>query len=91
LPRGAAVVYGFYTHPRFRGRGMYASSLARMIRDAAAIPGLGDIYIGVRADNGPSRRVIEKLGFVYERSFHERRRFRSVRRWSTSAGGGPDA
>jgi len=91
LPRGAAVVYGFYTHPRFRGRGMYASSLARMIRDAAAIPGLGDIYIGVRADNGSSRRVIEKLGFVYERSFYERRRFRSVRRWSTSAGDGSDA
>ena len=91
LPRGAAVVYGFYTHPRFRGRGMYASSLARMIRDATAIPGLGDIYIGVRADNGSSRRVIEKLGFVYERSFYERRRFRSVRRWSTSAGDGSDA
>jgi CelD/BcsL family acetyltransferase involved in cellulose biosynthesis/predicted acetyltransferase len=87
LPAGAAVVYGFYTHPRFRGRGMYASALARMIRDAQAIVGLGEIYINVRADNGPSRRVIEKLGFVYERSFHERRRFRSVRRWSTGGSG----
>jgi CelD/BcsL family acetyltransferase involved in cellulose biosynthesis/predicted acetyltransferase len=91
LPAGAAVVYGFYTHPRFRGRGMYASALARMIRDAAAIPGLGEIYISVRADNGPSRRVIEKLGFVYHHSFHERRRFGSVRRWSTGAGAGLDA
>ena len=87
-PAGATVLYGFYTHPRFRGRGMYASALARMIRDAGAIPGLGDIYIGVRADNGPSRRVIEKLGFVHQESFHERRRFRSVRRWSTGAGSG---
>jgi RimJ/RimL family protein N-acetyltransferase len=86
LPSGATVVHGFYTHPRFRGRGMYASALARMIRDAGATPGLGDIYIGVRADNEPSRRVIEKLGFVYQQSFHERRRFRSVRRWSTGAG-----
>ena len=86
LPPGAAVAYGFYTHPRFRGRGMYAASLGRMIRDAKAIPGLGEIYICVRADNKPSRRVIEKLGFVYDRSFHERRRFRSVRRWSTGAG-----
>jgi RimJ/RimL family protein N-acetyltransferase len=70
---------------------MYASALARMIRDAAAIPGLGEIYISVRADNGPSRRVIEKLGFVYHHSFHERRRFGSVRRWSTGAGAGLDA
>ena len=86
LPPGAAVAYGFYTHPRFRGRGIYAASLGRMISDAKAIPGLGEIYICVRADNKPSRRVIEKLGFVYDRSFHERRRFRSVRRWSTDAG-----
>jgi CelD/BcsL family acetyltransferase involved in cellulose biosynthesis/RimJ/RimL family protein N-acetyltransferase len=86
LPPGAAVAYGFYTHPRFRGRGMYASSLARMIRDASAIPGLEAIYICVRADNEPSRRVIEKLGFVYDRSFHERRRFWSPRRSATGAG-----
>jgi RimJ/RimL family protein N-acetyltransferase len=82
LPPGSAVLYGFYTHPRFRGRGMYSSSLGRMIRDAATIPGLGEIYISVLADNGPSRRVIEKIGFVYERSFYERRRFVSVSRWS---------
>jgi CelD/BcsL family acetyltransferase involved in cellulose biosynthesis/RimJ/RimL family protein N-acetyltransferase len=86
LPPGAAVAHGFYTRPRFRGRGMYASSLARMIRDAAAIPGLEAIYICVRADNEPSRRVIEKLGFVYDRSFHERRRFWSPRRWATGGG-----
>jgi CelD/BcsL family acetyltransferase involved in cellulose biosynthesis/RimJ/RimL family protein N-acetyltransferase len=85
LPPGSAVAYGFYTHPRFRGRGMYASSLGRILRDAAAIPGLGDVYICVRADNTPSRRVIERLGFVYDRSFHERRRLRRVRRWSSGA------
>ena len=90
LPPGAAVVYGFYTHPRYRGRGMYASALSRMIRDAATIPGLGEIYVCVRADNGPSRRVIEKLGFVYDRSFFERRRFRKVRWWSTAPGDGDD-
>ncbi|MGH7305368.1 MAG: GNAT family N-acetyltransferase [Candidatus Rokuibacteriota bacterium] len=85
LPPGAAVAYGFYTHPRFRGRGMYASSLARIVRDAAAIPGLAALYICVRADNGPSRRVIEKLRFVYDRSFFERRRLRSLRWWSTDS------
>jgi RimJ/RimL family protein N-acetyltransferase len=86
LPPGSAVLYGFYTHPRFRGRGLYASALRRMIRDAATIPGLGEIYIGVRADNGPSRRVIEKVGFVYDRSFYARRRLASVRRWAGASG-----
>ena len=86
LPPGSAVVYDFYTHPRFRGRGMYASSLGRMIRDAAAIPGLGAVYICVLADNAPSRRVIERLGFVYDRSFYERRRLAGVRRWCDGVG-----
>jgi CelD/BcsL family acetyltransferase involved in cellulose biosynthesis/RimJ/RimL family protein N-acetyltransferase len=81
LPPGSAVLYGFYTHPRCRGRGLYAAALRRMIRDASARPDLSDIYIGVRADNGPSRRVIERVGFVYERSFYERRRLARVRRW----------
>ena len=91
LPPGAAVLYGFYTDPRFRGRGLYSSSLARMIGDARKIPGLGDVYICVLADNRPSRRVIEKLGFEYERSFYERRQFARVRRWSTMARGGAPA
>jgi CelD/BcsL family acetyltransferase involved in cellulose biosynthesis/RimJ/RimL family protein N-acetyltransferase len=86
LPPGSAVLYGFYTHPRFRGRGLYASALRRMIKDAATIPGLGEIYIGVRADNGPSRRVIEKVGFLYDRSFYARRRLASVRRWPGASG-----
>ena len=86
-PEHAAVLYGFYTHPRFRGRGLYTSSLARMIRDAGTIPGVGEIYISVLADNAPSRRVIEKLGFVYERSFYERHRLTRVSRWSAVAAG----
>jgi RimJ/RimL family protein N-acetyltransferase len=81
LPPGSAVLYGFYTHPRFRGRGLYAAALRRIIRDASAIPDLSHIYIGVQADNAPSRRVIEKVGFVYERSFYEQRRLGRLRRW----------
>ena len=91
LPPGSAVLYGFYTHPRFRGRGLYASALRRMLRDVAVIPGLSEVYIGVRADNGPSRRVIEKVGFVYDRSFYERRRLARVRRWGGAPDDGDDA
>jgi len=90
LPPGSAVLYGFYTHPRFRGRGLYASALRRMLTDVAVIPGLSEVYIGVRADNEPSRRVIEKVGFVYDRSFYERRRLVLVRRWAGASDGGDD-
>jgi CelD/BcsL family acetyltransferase involved in cellulose biosynthesis/RimJ/RimL family protein N-acetyltransferase len=87
LPPGSAVLYGFYTHPRFRGRGLYAAALRRMLRDVAVTPGLSEVYIGVRADNGPSRRVIEKVGFVYDRSFYEQRRLARVRRWAGTPDG----
>src|SRR5262249_27793723 len=91
LPPGSAVVYDFFTHPRFRGRGLDASSLARMIGPAADFPGPAAIYVAARPDNGPPRRVIEKLGFVYDRSFYERRRLVDVGRWCDSGGGAPPA
>jgi CelD/BcsL family acetyltransferase involved in cellulose biosynthesis/RimJ/RimL family protein N-acetyltransferase len=89
LPAGSAVAYDFYTDPRFRGRGMYFSSLGRIVRDVEAIPGFGQLYIGVRGDNAASRRVIEKIGFEYERSFFEQRRLGAVRRWSDVSGDNP--
>lgn len=90
----STVLADFYTHPLARGRGLYQKSLSQMLRDAADIPGTQQIYIGVMADNGPSRHVIEKLGFVYQYSFFERRRPTGVRRWSNapqSACAGPQA
>jgi len=80
----SAVLADFYTHPLARGRGLYQKSLPQMLHDAAAIPGTQRIYIGVMADNGPSRHVIEKLGFVYQYSFFERRRPTGARRWSNA-------
>ena len=85
LPSGSAVAYDFYTHPRCRGRGIYSSSLGHVIRDAVTIPGCKRLYIGVRSDNAPSRRVIEKIA-EYDRSYHEQRRLWTARRWSTIAG-----
>jgi CelD/BcsL family acetyltransferase involved in cellulose biosynthesis/GNAT superfamily N-acetyltransferase len=80
----SAVLADFYTHPFARGRGLYQKSLPQMLHDAKAIPGTQRIYIGVMADNGPSRHVIEKLGFVYQYSFFERRRPTGASRWSTA-------
>ncbi len=84
LPPDSAVLADFYTHPSARGRGMYRNSLCQMLHDAAAVPGTKHVYICVMADNRPSRRVIEKVGFVYQHSFFERRKFGRVARWSNA-------
>jgi GNAT superfamily N-acetyltransferase len=82
LPPNSASLFDFYTFPRARGRGLYTLCLRTMLRDAARIPGTEKIIIAVLADNGPSRHVIEKVGFVYECSLFEEVRFGRARRWA---------
>jgi len=80
----SAVLTNFYTHPQARGRGLYQSSLRQMLHDAATIRGTKQIYIGVLANNSPSRHVIEKVGFTYQYSFYRRWILGRTRRWSNA-------
>ena len=83
FPPDSAVLFGFYTVPDARGRGLYRRSLRTILRDAAAIPGTKKVFISVLADNAPSRHVIEKVGFTYEGSLFEEFRFGAARQWKT--------
>ena len=83
FPAGTAVLYDFFSHPAARGKGYYQSSLRQMARDAANLPGTQRILISVMADNGPSRHVIEKVGFQYIGSLFLEQKLGRVRRWST--------
>ncbi|HYS21698.1 MAG TPA: GNAT family N-acetyltransferase [Gemmatimonadales bacterium] len=83
-PEGSVIFTTFYTDPRERGRGLYYSSLCQMLHEAQHVPGAKAVFIGVLADNAPSRRVIEKVGFSYEYSFFEKRRPWGVSRWSNA-------
>lgn len=74
-PDNSATLFDFYSDPAARGRGLYQSALKRMLVDAAAIPGTEHIFISVLADNGPSRHVIEKVGFRYYASVSRKIRF----------------
>jgi RimJ/RimL family protein N-acetyltransferase len=65
FPKGSAVLFDFYTHPKLRGKGLYQLSLRQMLHDAAHIPGTQQIFIAVLSKNSPSRHVIEKIGFDY--------------------------
>lgn len=63
LPAGAAFLWDDYTRPSARGRGYHSASLRRRLRDASE-QGCRIAYIAVAHDNVPSRRNIERAGFV---------------------------
>ncbi|HEX4947829.1 MAG TPA: GNAT family N-acetyltransferase [Blastocatellia bacterium] len=79
-----AVLYDFFTHPQARGRGLYQQALYQILHDAAAVPGIRKIYIMVLADNGPSRHVIEKVGFTYQGSLFRQKRWGKTTNWTTN-------
>lgn len=84
LPPESAVLADFYTHPAARGKGLYQHSLRQMVHDASLITGTKHIFIGVLADNFPSRHVIEKVGFDYRFSFFARTIGGKTKRWTTA-------
>jgi CelD/BcsL family acetyltransferase involved in cellulose biosynthesis/GNAT superfamily N-acetyltransferase len=74
-PPNSAVMWDFYTHPAYRGQGLYSQTLKQILSDAAANPGTEFIYIAVLADNVASRKAIERVGFVYHESIARKTRF----------------
>ena len=83
FPPGSVAFFDFYSHPDFRGRGLYRTTIRHMLGEAFADDAVEYAYISVLADNGPSRHVIETLGFEYQGSFHWQRRFGKVRKWAS--------
>jgi CelD/BcsL family acetyltransferase involved in cellulose biosynthesis/GNAT superfamily N-acetyltransferase len=77
-PSNSAVMWDFYTHPAYRGQGLYSQSLKQIMSDAAANPGTDFIYIAVLADNVASRKAIERAGFTYHESILRKIRFAAV-------------
>lgn len=86
-PPNSACLYDFYTFPSARGRGIYTSSIRKMLSDAARIPGTEWIYSAVLADNYPSLHVIEKIGFCHVDSLFEDVRFGRARQWNVPTAG----
>lgn len=82
-PNGSVGLWDFYTHPPARGRGLYQASLATMLNDAVKDASHEFAYIGVLANNLPSRHVIEKRGFEYRGSLFRRQILGAAYAWST--------
>jgi RimJ/RimL family protein N-acetyltransferase len=85
-PAGSAALFDFYTHPLARGRGLYFKAICQLLHDVPATRAR-QVFIYVYADNGPSRHVIEKVGFRYLGSMVSEARLSTQRRYSVSMGG----
>ncbi len=60
---------GFAFLPAFRSRGFAYEAAAAVKADAHARLGFDTIYAIVNPDNAPSIRLLERLGFTFERMF----------------------
>jgi CelD/BcsL family acetyltransferase involved in cellulose biosynthesis/RimJ/RimL family protein N-acetyltransferase len=81
FPPNTAVLFDFYTHSQARGKQHYQKSLSQMLHIASQIPDVKQVFIGVLADNVPSRKVIEKIGFQYHSSLFQEVKFGKKRNW----------
>lgn len=86
-PPDSSALYDHYTHPSARGRGLFFEALCQLLHDVPTLARTKQAYIYVYGDNGPSRHVIEKIGFRYVGSLVEERRLITSRRYPVSAGG----
>jgi CelD/BcsL family acetyltransferase involved in cellulose biosynthesis/RimJ/RimL family protein N-acetyltransferase len=84
FPSGSFTVYGFWTAPTFRGRGLCRAALGHILRAKLSEEGSGFAYVFVTTDNGASRYIIEGMGFAYHGSLHWRRRFGRLVKWADS-------
>jgi [ribosomal protein S5]-alanine N-acetyltransferase len=67
---GSAYV-GYWVDSRVAGRGIMPTALALAVDHAFGPAGLHRVEVNIRPENGPSRRVVEKLGFR-EEAYHQR-------------------
>lgn len=84
FPPNSVALYDFYSHPDFRGAGLYRATIGHMLKAAFDAGDTEYAYISVLANNGPSRHVIESMGFAYQGSYFWESRFGTERKWSSA-------
>jgi ribosomal-protein-alanine N-acetyltransferase len=67
----SSAYVGYWVDARVAGRGVIPTALALAVDHAFGAGGLHRVEINIRPENGPSRRVVEKLGFR-EEAYHPR-------------------
>lgn len=59
-----AVLWGMYVAPQARRQGLARALVAHLLAQAAALPGVRQVTLGVHAGNHAARALYESLGFV---------------------------
>jgi [ribosomal protein S5]-alanine N-acetyltransferase len=67
----SSAYVGYWVDSRVAGRGIIPTALALAVDHAFGPAGLHRVEVNIRPENGPSRRVVEKLGFR-EEAYHPR-------------------
>ncbi len=67
----SSAYVGYWVDSRVAGRGVIPTALALAVDHAFGPAGLHRVEVNIRPENGPSRRVVEKLGFR-EEAYHPR-------------------
>lgn len=62
--RHRAEIYGIYTSPEARGKGVARALMEALIAEARALGGIEVLALGVTVGNAPARALYRKLGFV---------------------------
>lgn len=65
-PREGAVELGYAVAPGFEGRGVATAAVAELVREAFEAPEVRRVLAHTLAEPGPSVRVLQKSGFVYD-------------------------
>lgn len=59
-----AVLWGMYVAPEARRHGVARALVSHLLAEAAALPGVRQVTLGVHAGNHGARALYESLGFV---------------------------
>jgi [ribosomal protein S5]-alanine N-acetyltransferase len=65
-PRDGTIEVGYAIAPAWEGRGLATAAVAELLRVGFAAPEVRTVLAHTRGEPGPSARVLEKSGFVYE-------------------------
>lgn len=86
-PSETAVLFDHFTHPSARGRGLYTQALCSLLHEARDLARARQAYVTVFGCNGPSRHVIEKLGFQHEGSLYKEKKLLWCTRYAMAGRG----
>jgi RimJ/RimL family protein N-acetyltransferase len=75
---------GFAFLPAFRSRGLAYEAAAAVKADAHARLGFATLFAIVNPDNAPSIRLLERLGFTFERMFRLAAETKDLRLYTTA-------